>query len=108
MIPRPRPAALVSLLVVLTASPAVAATPGVIEREFRYDAGRFSVVQKGGETEVEMQGAAREFVPGRPDLPLTVELIDLPADAQVAGVEVVSLGTELLSASTRIPTAARA
>src|SRR5262245_62448196 len=67
---------LTSLLIVGGAGPAAAS---VLEREFRYDAGRFSTVQKGGETRVEMTGAASEFMPGRPDLPMVAEMVELPA-----------------------------
>ncbi len=91
----------------LAASSAFAA-PASLEREFRYDAGRFSVVQKDGETQVEMTGAAREFTPGHPDLPLVSEMIELPAGMRVVGVEVVSLSTALLSPTARVPTAVKA
>ena len=64
----PRRAVLVPLLI-LTALPAAASTPAVIERELRFDAARFSLVERDGETVVEMKGASREFTPGRPDLP---------------------------------------
>src|SRR5262245_12414511 len=107
MIPRPRSAAFLLLAILsLPVAPAISAT---LEREFRYDAARFSVIQKGGETLVDMKGAvARPFIPGRPDLPVLSEMIDLPPDVRVTGVEVTSIGTELLAPSLRIPTAARA
>jgi peptidase C25-like protein/VCBS repeat protein len=95
------------LILAAAAGPAPAA-PAVLERELRYDASRFSVVQKGGETQVGMAGAAREFIPGRPDLPMVGELIELPAGVRVVGVEVVSLATAMLSPAARVPTAARA
>jgi hypothetical protein len=86
--------AFASLLLIATAGAAPAA-PAALVHEFRYDAGRFSVAQKGGEAQVEMAGATREFIPGRPDLPMVGELIELPAGVRVVGVEVVSLATAM-------------
>ena len=96
---------LTSLLLVAGAGPAVAAA---LDRELRYDAGRFSVVQKGGETQVGLTGAASEFRPGHPDLPMLAEMIELPAGERIARVEVVSLTTAVLSPVAHVPTAARA
>lgn len=100
----PRAVGLIPFLV-LAALPAAAATPVTIERELRYDPARFSLVQRDGETVVEMTGAARELAPGRPDLPLLGEPIELPDGVRVTGVEVISLGTALLSEQARIPSA---
>jgi hypothetical protein len=101
-----RPVSLALLL--LVAASTASAAPATIEREFRYDAGRFAVVQRGAETRVEMTGATREFVAGRPDLPSVGELIELPPGVRVTGVEVVSLATAELGGAVRVPTAARA
>ena len=101
----PVPSVVPVVLLALASAPTAMAAPTVIEREFRYEASRFSVAQKGGLTEVDMRGSSREYVAGRPDLPQVAELIDLPPDARVASVDVVSLGTELLSPAARIPTA---
>jgi hypothetical protein len=93
MIPRLRTAVLFPLL--LLATSAVPAAPATLEREFRYDASRFSVAQKSGEALVDMKGAAtREFTPGRPDLPVLSEMIELPPGVRATGVEVTS-STEL-------------
>lgn len=81
----PRAVGLIPFLV-LAALPAAAATPVTIERELRYDPARFSLVQRDGETVVEMTGAARELAPGRPDLPLLGEPIELPDCVRVTGV----------------------
>jgi len=97
--------AFASLLLISGASPA---TPATLEREFQYDARRFSLVQKGVETQVEMTGAAPEIIPGHPDLPMLSEMVELPAGERVVSVEVVSLATAVLSPVARVPTAARA
>jgi peptidase C25-like protein/VCBS repeat protein/fibronectin type III domain protein len=102
----PRPALLLALLAAWV-PPAAAATPVVVEKVLRYEPGRFSVVERGGETLVEMRGASREFTPGRPDLPLLGEPIELPDDVRVSRVEVVSLATAVLSAKARVPAAAK-
>jgi len=103
-----RPGLLVPCLFLVLAALPAAAAPPAIEHELRYDARRFSVVERGGETWVDMQGATREFTPGRPDLPLIGEPIELPDDVRVTGVEVISLGTALLSDKVRVPSAAKA
>ena len=100
-----RTVAFTSLLLVAGAGPA---TPAALEREFRYDPGRFSIVQKGGETRVEMRDAGSEFTPGHPDLPVVGEMVELPAGMRAVAVEVVSLATAALSPVARIPTAAGA
>ncbi len=102
-----RLAALIPFLI-LASLPAAASTPRTIERELRYDAGRFSLEDHGGETVVDMKGASREFTPGRPDLPLLGEPIELPDGVRVVGVEVTSLATAVLSARTRVPAAVKA
>ena len=112
MITRLRSAVFFPLLLLATsAAPAASApaAPATLEREFRYDASRFSVTQKNGEALVDMKGAAtREFTAGRPDLPVLSEMIELPPGVRVTGVEVTSVGTELLAPALRIPTAAKA
>ncbi|MEK7823590.1 MAG: C25 family cysteine peptidase [Candidatus Eisenbacteria bacterium] len=55
-----------------------------------------------------MKGASREFTPGRPDLPLLGEPVELPDGVRVTGVEVISLGTAVLSARARVPAAIKA
>src|SRR4029077_2880397 len=84
------------------------AAPAVIEHELRFDARRFNVIERGAETWVDMQGATREFTPGRHDLPLISEPIDLPDDVRVTGVEVLSIGTTLLRDKARLPSAIKA
>ncbi|HKQ57260.1 MAG TPA: C25 family cysteine peptidase [Candidatus Eisenbacteria bacterium] len=102
-----RPVALVACLLIPVST--AFAAPTVIEKEIRYDAGRFSLSEKDGQVLVGMKGSSsREDVAGRPDLPQISEMIDLPPDARIARVEVLSLGTELLSAAARVPTAAKA
>ena len=108
MISRLRPLALVLLLLLSAGSALAAAAPAVIEREFHYDASRFSVIETNGEARIGMSGATREFTPGRPDLPVLEEMIELPPGTRVARIEVTSLATALLSPSLRVPTAVKA
>ncbi len=101
-----RPLALLPLLLLLPAPPASGAPP--IEREFRFSADRFSVVERGGEAVVGMTGSTREDRPGHPDLPVLGELIELPPGMRVTGLEVISAGTAPLGARVLVPAAVRA
>src|SRR5258706_8876162 len=103
-----RPALLVPCLFLVLAAHPAGAAPATIEHQLRFDARRFTVLERNGETMVDMQGGSREFTPGRPDLPLLGEPVELPDDVRVTGVEVVSLGTALLRDKARVPTAIKA
>ncbi|MBI1797228.1 MAG: VCBS repeat-containing protein [Candidatus Eisenbacteria bacterium] len=91
-------------LLLITASSATAATT-TLDHQFRYGAERFRLVPSVHGTIVAMKGASREFTPGKPDLPVVGENIEIPAGMRVTGVEVRSIVTDLLSASARIPAA---
>jgi peptidase C25-like protein/VCBS repeat protein len=95
------------LAAVALACVASVAAAGVIEREFRYPSERFRLVARDGATEVTMAGGALETAPGRPDLPLVGEAIELPAGMRVSAVEVTELETELLAAKARVLPAVR-
>src|SRR5262245_31924743 len=102
------PRSLAGLFVLLCSASTAAAATTTVDREFRYGAERFKLVPSVSGTIVSMQGATHEFTPGRPDLPVTNEMIEIPAGMRVTGVEVRSIGTDLLSASARIPSAIKA
>ncbi|MCC6349891.1 MAG: VCBS repeat-containing protein [Candidatus Eisenbacteria bacterium] len=81
----------------LLATAGVASAATVIEKEFRYDAGRVRVASRDGYTAVEARGAVREFRSGHPDLPWISERIDLPEGTRATSVEVVDVETGLLA-----------
>ncbi|HYM81388.1 MAG TPA: C25 family cysteine peptidase [Candidatus Limnocylindria bacterium] len=84
------------------------ASPTTLEREFSYPAERFSLVPAGGTVDVRVAGeSSREFTPGRPDLPMLAEAIEIPAGMRVTGVEVVNVDAELWERSIRVPPAVR-
>jgi hypothetical protein len=105
------PRSMASLFLVLSAAitaSAGAATTTTIDREFLYGADRFKLTASTSGTIVSMKGATREFTPGRPDLPITSELVEIPEGMRVTGIEVRSIATSLLSASAKIPSAIKA
>ncbi len=75
-----------------------------IQREFRYPASQINV-RAEGIIDVERPGATREFRPGRPDLPIVSERIDLPAGMRVASIRVIDLVTAPLANRVEVPSA---
>ncbi len=72
---------------------AAAVQAATVEREFRYSSDRIHVNAAQGTVDVDLPGATREFRPGRPDLPLVTERVDLPDGMRVTGVRVIELVT---------------
>jgi hypothetical protein len=96
----------VSFLLHLLAVPARASA--VLEREFRYEAGRFHLAPGAdGTTLVAMRGASREYTPGHPDLPLVAERVEIPVGMRLAQLRVTALETARLAAGVRVPSAER-
>ena len=79
---------LTGLLALAVSGPLHSAT---LEREFRYDPGRLSMRWRGDTVEVAFRGGVRETGPGRPDLPVVAERLDLPPGLRVRGVEVLEV-----------------
>ena len=91
-----------AILLAALSGPAAAST--TLEREFRYAATRFGLtLNVDGTTQVGMSAATRDYTPGRPDLPLVGERIELPVGLRLAGVEVLGLETASLARSVRMP-----
>ena len=96
------------LLLALAAGTSRAAPAGTtLEREFRYPADRVSVTRQGGAAVVRFAGALRQPVPGRPDVPVVSELVELPEATRVTAVEVVDLDGQPLPGSVWVPPARR-
>src|SRR6185503_13044780 len=89
------PRSIAGLFLLFVFASTAAAAPLTLDREFRFAADRFKVVQKNGETTVSMKDATHEFTAGRPDLPVLGENIAIPAGMRVTGVEVRSADTEV-------------
>jgi Peptidase family C25 len=81
------------------ALPALGAT--TVEREFRYERSRITLDVADGRATVRLAGGVRDFTPGRPDLPLASERVDLPDGWQVSSVALLSLETEPLADAVR-------
>jgi len=91
-----------ALWTVLLSAAAPAST--TIEREFRYSPSRFDLTRNAdGTTQVRMRASTREFAPGRPDLPLVGERVELPPLQRLAAVEIVELETASLAHGVRLP-----
>jgi hypothetical protein len=100
------PCILLGLALGLAVAPAAVSASTTIEREFRYDAGRFDLTRNAdGTIQVGMSSATREYTPGRPDLPLVGERVELPPGMRIAGVELVALETVPLAQGVRLPSA---
>jgi len=94
------------LAAVMLATVDAAHSASVIEREFRYDAGRVRLTTRDGFTHVDVTGAMREFRPGHPDLPWVTERIELPAGLRATAVEVTGIEIGVLASEARIAPAA--
>jgi hypothetical protein len=82
-----------------------AVASATLERRFQYSSDRFTMRQEGSSTVVEMEGATREFTLGRPDVPWLGELVEVPGDQRVTGIEVVSIETAVLAPRAALPSA---
>jgi hypothetical protein len=101
-----RLSALLALVIApLSIAPLRAAT--IVDREFTYPADRFALKTTADGVVVELEGAAREFLPGRPDLPQIAEQVELPAGMRVARVEVTGVDRELWRNGVRVLPAQR-
>ena len=89
---------------VLGCSLATAASGKTIHQEFHYPSAQVQV-KAGGIVEVDRSGATREFRPGRPDLPLVSERVDVPIGYRVASVRLLKLVTAPLGERVEVPTA---
>jgi len=103
---RPRLGVLVALLLLIFPAAARAAT--TIDREFTYPAGRFTVRDRDGVTDVDVEGATREFVAGRPDLPWVSEAVEVPTGMRVVRIQIEEIATEPLAQAARIASSVRA
>ena len=90
---------IVAVVALATAGFAHAAS---IDHEFVYSAGDISLSDQQGWTSVEMRGAVNELTPGRPDLPVVYERIELPPGTRVTGLEVLGVETAALGVAARV------
>jgi hypothetical protein len=85
-------------LAVATNLPAQAGT--TLEREFVYPVDRLTMTSRGEAAVVRFRGGLREYVPGRPDLPIVSERIELPEGTRVEAVEQIGLDARPIPGST--------
>src|SRR5258706_3216635 len=93
-----------SLVAVLAILPA-AAHAAAIDHEIRFDPEGVIAHWRGDTVEVSLRGGLRDFTPGRPDLPLHAERVDLPPGMRVRAVTVTGIERRPLAArATFLPT----
>lgn len=86
--------------------PGAASAATTVEREFRYGPDLFDLTRNAdGTTQVGMRSATRDFTPGRPDLPLVGERLELPQGLRLAAVEIIGFETVPLAQGVRLPSA---
>jgi len=102
-------ASIVSLLgttLMLAAWTIAAPASTTLEREFHYGPERFALeVNADGSTRVGMRLSAREYRPGRPDLPLVGERVELPPGTRLVALEIVDVQGAALARGVRLPSA---
>jgi hypothetical protein len=93
---------LLAALVVVVGLAAAPAAAAPLTREFRYPAERLKTTWNGETVAVAMKGASSEGVPGRPDLPVVAEPLELPAGYRARSVTVEEIDTAPIAAQARV------
>jgi hypothetical protein len=93
----------IGTLLFLASAPLPTLASTSLEREFRFSKESFSLLRRGSETLVEVEGASRELAAGRPDLPWVAEIVEVPDGMRVTGVQVLALDTAPLADHVRMP-----